>query len=305
MDKVIFLVGPTGVGKTDVALALAKEIEGEIISADSMQVYRGMDIGTSKPSQEERKTVPHHLVNILEPSEEYSVADFSAKAQGAIEEILSRNKVPLAVGGSGLYVRGLIDGLFPDRGKDAALRTQLYQEAEEKGTLWLYERLSKVDPQASSAIHPHDLRRVVRALEVYERTKIPISCLRKNTQGIKDRYAVELYGLIRPRTELYKRIDSRAEKMFEDGLVEEVKRLIRGRLSQTAQQAIGYREIIDYLDGRYDFEEARRLLKRNTRRYAKRQLTWFRKDKRIKWIEIKPDDSKNHVVRKIMTAADN
>ncbi|MFH1407059.1 MAG: tRNA (adenosine(37)-N6)-dimethylallyltransferase MiaA [Candidatus Omnitrophota bacterium] len=286
-NRVIFIVGPTAVGKTEYAIELAKKVNGEVISADSMQVYRGMDIGTSKPTGHQRKEIPHYLIDIIEPDEEYSCADFREKAEALIKDIIARKKTPIVVGGSGLYVRALIDGLFQGPGADWDLRERIYEEAKIYGNEYLYERLKTLDASAAAAIKPNDLRRIVRALEVCEKANAPITQLRKETHGIKDKYDVKIMGLLRERGELYKRIDARVDRMFDDDLLEETKKLLKkGKFSRTAAQALGYKEIIGHLNGEYSLDEAKRLTKRNTRHFAKAQLTWFRKDKTIEWVEL-------------------
>ena len=284
-QRVLFIVGPTAVGKTELAVELAKRLGGEVISADSMQVYRGMDVGTSKPTASQRSEIPHYLVDILEPSQEYSCADFKEKAKPLIEDILARKKLPMVVGGSGLYVRALVDGLFAGPGADWDLRKALYEEAEFSGTEALYERLKKMDDATAENIMPNDARRIIRALEVCLKTDDKISELRKNTQGIISKYDVKMIGLIRERAELYNRIDKRVDEIFERGLVEETEALVKKNPSRTAMQALGYKEVAGLLRGEHSLDEAKRLAKRNTRHFAKRQLSWFRRDKRIEWID--------------------
>src|SRR3989338_2710123 len=285
-NKLIFLVGPTAIGKTGISFELAKLIECEIISCDSMQVYRGMDLGTSKPAKVLFDSIPHHLIDIIEPSEEFSVARFRGLATKAIEEIISRGKTPLLVGGSGLYVKVLIDGIFEAPTTDRELRERLQQEAEEFGTGILYRRLQEVDRDSAGKIHANDLRRIIRALEVYEKAKAPISELRKNTTGLSGKYDIRIFGLNMERAALYRKIDERVDLMFDEGLVSEARALLEGKLSLTASQALGYKEAFGYLRGEYDTEEAKRLIKRNTRHFAKRQLTWFRRDERVEWITL-------------------
>lgn len=284
--EVIFIVGPTASGKTEYSLKLAKKLNGEIISADSMQAYKGMDIGTSKPSLKERRAVPHHLIDILKPNEEYNAALFKERAERIIEDIIKRKRMPIVVGGSGLYVKALVDGIFEGPSADWKLRKRLEKEAEAKGNEFLYKRLKQLDPKAASKIEPQNLRRIIRALEVIEKMKKPFSQLKLKAKGIASKYKIRMIGLTMPREKLYRRIDERAECMFEDGLVKEVKAILKKypRLSRTASQALGYKEVIGCLNGSYSLDEAIRLTQRNTRRFAKRQLTWFRRDPRVKWI---------------------
>jgi tRNA dimethylallyltransferase len=284
MLPTVFLVGPTGAGKTRVAVWLAKRINAEIVSADSMSVYRGMDIATAKPSVAQRKEVPHHLIDVVELTDSFSVGLYRKLATAAIQDIGERGKVALVCGGTGLYVRSLLDGLFEGPEADWELRARLRAEAQHKGTEALHARLKTVDPLAAEKVSPNDLRRLVRALEVYEKTHRPISEFQDQWKQ-NNTPAPPIFGLTMHREALYSRIDERVEEMFRRGLVEETRRLLgRGlRSNRTAMQAIGYKEVIGFLEGEYSLEEAERILKRNTRRYAKRQLTWFRKDDRIVW----------------------
>lgn len=297
--KIFFLVGPTAVGKTEIAVGLAKKINAEIISCDSMQVYKKMNIISQKPSLSLRKKIKHHLIDIISPGKEYNVADYQKQATLKIKDILKRDKTPLFVGGTGLYMSILLDGIFNAKIKNRKIRDRLYTQAKKYGKEKLYQQLEKIDPQAVLRIHPNDLRRIVRALEVYVNTKIPISELQKKRKGILEDYNVKIFCLNRDRGELYQRIDRRVDSMFNQGLVEEVKSLLRLTLSKTASQVIGIEEIKGYLEGKYDLAEAKRLVKCNSRHYAKRQLSWFRRDKRIDWIFIKDTDSSEDIVKRI------
>ncbi len=286
MERLIFLVGPTAIGKTGISLELAKIGNGEIISCDSMQVYRGMNIGTSKPAKRLLDTIPHHMVDILDPAEEFSVAQFRKLAVEAIEDILARKKMPLLVGGSGLYVKVLIDGIFEGPPADREFRQRLKEEADGSGIGALYKRLQQVDAKSAEKIHRNDLRRIIRALEVYEKAGTPLSELKSNTVGLAGKYNIRIFGFNMERAVLYRKIDERVDLMFGDGLVEEAGKLLRDKLSMTASQALGYKEVFGCLKGEYSPDEARDLLKRNTRRYAKRQLTWFRANKEIEWVTL-------------------
>lgn len=279
--RLIFLVGPTGVGKTEVSLILAKKIDAEIVSCDSMHIYKYMDIGTQKPPLSVRSEIRHHLIDVIEPTEEFNVAKYRQLALQVIKDIHKRAKLPLIVGGTGLYMKAILDGLFPAPGRDLKLRKQLEQIDTEK----LYRTLQKVDPPTAKLIHKNDRRRILRALEVYYTTHRPMSELKKKTQPLSSTYQIKIFGLIRPRNELYARINRRVDHMFKDGFIQEGKRLLRMKLSDTASQAIGYKEIFAYLHGEYDINLAKELIKKRTRNYAKRQLTWFKADKRIKWVE--------------------
>ncbi|MDP3786203.1 MAG: tRNA (adenosine(37)-N6)-dimethylallyltransferase MiaA [Candidatus Omnitrophota bacterium] len=298
-ERLVFLVGPTAIGKTGISIELAGLINGEVISCDSMQVYKGMDIGTSKPAEGLITRIPHHMIDIIEPSDEFSVAQFRRMAVKAIEDIIARGKTPLVVGGSGLYVKVLIDGIFEAPSTDREFRARLKQEADEFGTGILYIRLQEVDKEAASGIHPNDLRRILRALEVYEKAKAPISQLRTNTVGLSDKYEVRIFGLNMERPALYKKIEERVDLMFKEGLVDEAKRLTEKKLSLTASQALGYKEVFAFLRGEYDIEEAKRLIKRNTRHYAKRQFTWFRRDKRIEWMMLDENFDSKEIAKEI------
>lgn len=285
-ERLVFLVGPTAIGKTEISLELAGLINGEIVSCDSMQVYKGMDIGTSKPAKDLLVKIPHHMIDVIEPSAEFSVAQFRRMAVKSIEDIIARGRVPLIVGGSGLYMKVLIDGIFEAPSTDREFRTRLKQEADEFGAGILYKKLQEADKEAASRIHPNDLRRILRALEVCEKAKAPISQLKTNTVGLSDKYDIRIFGLNMERPVLYKKIEERVDLMFEEGLVEEARGLMRQEPSLTASQALGYKEIFAFLRGEYDIGEAKRLIKRNTRHYAKRQLTWFRRDNRVEWIML-------------------
>lgn len=279
-EKVYIILGPTASGKTAVAIELAKKLNGEIISADSMQIYKGMDIGTAKPSIEERQGIPHHLFDIAEPDETYSVAMFQQAAKACIEDIIIRGKVPIVAGGTGLYLNALTYDLdFTETSQDSAFREELMQ----KDALMLYDMLSKQDAQAAMRIHPHDKKRIVRRLEIL-----------KNEGSAKDyvfrrpneAYQFIMAGLTTDRAVLYERINRRVDGMVEQGLVEEVKALAQTYTNaSTSMQAIGYKELLCYLQGNDTLESAVEKIKRNSRRYAKRQWIWFKRDDRIVWYD--------------------
>lgn len=296
---IIFIVGPTAIGKSDIALSLAKQINAEIISCDSMQIYKGMDIITSKPTLSQRKKVQHHLLDIVKPNSEYNVSLFRTQALKKIKQVHKIKKIPLLVGGTGLYMTVLVDGIFKDQANDEAIRSRLFQQANLLGRQYLYERLQNVDPAAAQKIHPHDLKRIIRALEVYQITGKPISVLQKTRKGLSQDYNLFMFCLNMERVLLYQRIDERVEKMFRQGLVAEVKRLLGFSLGRTAGYAIGIKEVKGYLQGSYDLAESKRLMQRNTRLYAKRQLTWFRKDKRIIWVDVAAEEQPSIVARRI------
>jgi tRNA dimethylallyltransferase len=288
MAPLLVIAGPTAVGKSQVALQVAAALGGEIVSADSVQVYRGLDIGTSKASLEERRLVPHHLLDIADPRENYTVADFQRDAREAVERIQARGRLPVLVGGTGLYIRALLRGFaFGETGEDESLRLKLNEEAELHGPEVLHERLAAVDPAAAAKIHPRDLRRLLRALEVFTRSRRPISLQRLDTAGSSG-YDVLMFVLNRPREQLYQRIEQRVETMLGEGLVEEVRGLLCGGVPAgcKAMQSLGYRQIVACLQGTMTLPAAVELIKRDTRRYAKRQLTWFRSEPEAFWIDL-------------------
>lgn len=279
--RVIVLLGPTAVGKTAASLLLARRLETEIISADSMQVYRGMDIATAKPTPQERALVRHHLIDVVEPSERFSAGQYLAEARAVIEGLHERGMVPLVVGGTGLYVAAMTRGLFEAPEADERLRARLH--ALPAGEL--RSRLLRVDPEAAEEIESTDVRRMVRALEVYELTGEPITALRRRSTNPLPFEFIKL-ALTRDRQELYDMIEGRVEAMLQEGLVQEARQVLAGAPCETAMQAIGYKEIARYLQGLCPLDEAVELLKRNTRRYAKRQMTWFRKEESLRWVDV-------------------
>lgn len=285
----LVIVGPTATGKTTVAVEVAKKIRGEIISADSMLIYRYMNIGTAKPTMEERQGIPHYMLDLIDPDEQYSVALFQQQAEKHIYEIIAKDRLPLLVGGTGLYIRSVIDHYdFTFTGIDTALRLRLQNEAKISGVKAVYCQLKEVDPVTAAKLHPNNLKRVIRALEVYHQTGRPASNFQTRDQQPRPKYNLLMFGLNMDRQVLYKRIEERVDKMLLAGLVEEVQQLLdRGYGPELiSMQGLGYKEIIPYLEGRTTLEEAVLLLKRNTRRFAKRQVTWFKHDQRINWIDI-------------------
>lgn len=285
--KVLIIVGPTASGKTDLAVRLAEQLGGEIVNADSMQVYRGMDIGTAKPSPELRKRVPHHLIDIREPDMDFSASDFRQEAARAIADIAGRGKRPIIVGGTGLYIRALLRGLVDSPSGAGKVRGELEEEAGARGGEEMLEELALVDPVTAARLHPHDLVRIIRALEVYRLTGVPISRQRLAHGFREDHYLPLKIGLSVERAELYDRINRRVERMMAEGLVDEVRALLERGFAPAlkSMRSIGYRQICGYLTGEYPLEEAVRLIKRDSRRYAKRQTTWFKGDNEIYWVE--------------------
>lgn len=287
-EKVVVIIGPTAVGKTKLSIDIAKHFNGEIISGDSMQIYRKMDIGTAKITKKEMEGIPHHLIDIKDPTESYSVADFQANVRALISEITSRNKLPIIVGGTGLYIQSVIyDYQFSKQGSNDSIRLQLEKEVEERGIEPIYEMLRKIDSESAEKIHPNNHRRVIRALEVYLTTGQTMSQNQEEQIENELLYDATLIGLTMEREKLYNRINARVDKMMRDGLVEEVETLHKQNIRNVQSiQAIGYKEVYDYLDGKVTLEEALELLKRNSRRYAKRQLTWFRNKMNVTWIDM-------------------
>ena len=285
--KVIVIVGPTASGKTSASISVAKKLNGEIISADSMQIYREMNIGTAKVTKEEADGIKHYLVDVVNPDEVFNVTKYKEMAEAAIEEILAKGKTPIIVGGTGLYVSTLINGIeFAEVGEDVEYREKMTALAEEKGAEYLHNELRKVDPDAAKAIEMNNIRRVVRALEIFKligKTKTQLDI--ESRKEVK--YDYKVYGIDTPREELYNRINVRVDKMFEEGLLEEVKYVNeKYKISSTAIQGLGYKEVIEYIDGKVTYEEMIEKLKMETRRYAKRQLTWFRREEKIKWCPL-------------------
>jgi tRNA dimethylallyltransferase len=284
---VLALVGPTAAGKTGLALQVAERLGAEVVSADAMLVYRGMDIGTAKPTRQERDRVPHHLVDLVDPGEEFSVARFQPLARAAIADVLGRGRVPLLVGGSGLYFHAVVDEfVFPPT--DPAVRARLEAEAAEGGLAGLYGRLAAADPAAAARIQPGNLRRTVRALEVMELTGRPFSSFRAAMDDPVSRYRLTVLGLD-PGSELVRaRVAERVAEMARAGLVEEVRRLAGRPLSRTARQALGYKELLDAMEQGTPVAEALEAVVRRTRSYARRQLAWFRRDPRVRWSTLPP-----------------
>ncbi len=282
--RIIFLVGPTAAGKTEFSIKLARRLNAEIICCDSMQIYKDMEILSSQPSRQELKKIQHHLVSIVAPGKEFNVSKYRGLALKKIKEIIKKGKTPLFVGGSGLYMSVVVDGIFKVKASDKKVRDKLYDQASRSGSSYLHEKLLEIDPRAAAKIHPNDTKRIVRALEVFEVTGKPISALQATRQGLEDKYEIIILGLDLPQEKLDQRINQRVDKMFRRGLVKEVKKLLRLKLSKTGRYAIGISEIKGYLDGLYSLDQAKELIKKNTRHYARRQMTWFRKDKRIRWI---------------------
>ncbi|MFA5839647.1 MAG: tRNA (adenosine(37)-N6)-dimethylallyltransferase MiaA [Candidatus Margulisiibacteriota bacterium] len=289
--QTIILLGPTAVGKSKAAVELALQINGEIISADSMQVYRGMDIGTAKPTKEEQKGIPHHLIDIRNPEESWTVSDFVEQSNHLTIQLSSKGKTPIIVGGTGLYLWTLINGYnFAGIKSDEAIRKRL----EELPPSTLYAQLSTVDPLSAQKIHPHNKKRVMRALEVFELTGEPISKQQEKLANGKQLTAT-IIGLTLPRNQLYEHIEQRIENMIKAGLIDEVKGLLDKGYSKglTSMQALGYKEVVEFLEGRWDREKLIYELKKRTRHFARRQMTWFRRFRNVQWIDATPENLNN------------
>jgi len=294
----ILILGVTASGKGRLAFDLAQSLGAEIISIDSMKVYRRMDIGTAKPPQEARQRVKYHLIDIVEPSDSFSVGAFRDAALGAIEQIKSRKKKIIAVAGTALYIKALLYGLFEGPGTNQQIRAELKARAQEQGLAKLHHELTKIDPIAAERINPNDSKRIIRALEVYQLTGKPISSLQKQWDNDDNKHDWTIIGLRREKTEESKRINSRVKNMIADGLVDEVRSLLAEEkpLSKQARCAIGYAEIIEYLNGQISLEEAIELIKKNTRRLAKNQRTWFKTFKNVRWLDIEPDETAEEIL---------
>lgn len=299
----VILTGPTAVGKTSLSIALAKAINGEIVSADSMQVYRHMDIGSAKITTEEMAGVPHHLIDVLEPTEAFNVVIFQKLAKEAMAGIYERGHIPILVGGTGFYIQAVLYDIdFTENDEDPSLRKELEAFAKREGAEALYERLKVVDPASCGSIHAHNVKRVIRALEFYEKTGQPISAHNEVQRQNVSPYRFAYFVLNDRREKIYSRIDLRVEQMVAAGLVEEVQRLKEMGCTKdmVSMQGLGYKEILRYLEGELTLEEAIYLIKRDTRHFAKRQLTWFRREKEVIWVEKSEIDQNGQDVRNRM-----
>jgi tRNA dimethylallyltransferase len=302
---VVVIVGPTCSGKTTLSLKLAELIPSEIISADSRQIYKLLDTGTAKPSKQQREKFPHHLIDVLDPSENYDVSKFEKDAYGIIDQIHKKNKTPIVVGGSGLYIKVLIDGIFSTADKNEEYRNELLQKRKDFGNEFLYEELKKADPMSATKMLPQNWKRVMRALEVFHTTGEPIWKHHQKQSSTKERqYVFKQFGLNWDRKILYANIDRRVDWMIENGLIEEVKTILNMGYDKSLNSlnTVGYKEIIQYLDGIISLEKAIELIKRNTRHYAKRQMTWFRKDNRIQWFDVYDLNEMDIIAKKIISA---
>ena len=297
------LTGPTACDKTEIGFTVAQKIKGEIVSADSMLFYRGMDIGTAKPSPGMRELVPHHFIDIIDPWESYSVGRYVDDVEALISDVDSEERKFLVVGGSPLYIKGLVDGIFNGPAADWDIRRELEELADEKGNQHVHDILQKIDPAKAGELHPNNLRRIIRAIEVYRITGKPVSVLQEQYKLAKKSYQFKIMCLAREKEDIYRRINERVETMFDKGLVDEVRSLLdnpRG-LSKQAKQALGYKEVIQYLDGGFTLDDAKEMVKQSTRRFAKRQMTWFRSFPDIQWLEADEHEGSGPISDEIIT----
>ena len=294
-QKVIVIVGPTGIGKTKLSIELAKKIDGEIVSADSMQIYKKMNIGTAKPTVEEKQNIPHHMMDILDMGTNFSVAEYQSRAFSCIENILSRGKQPIVVGGTGLYINSIVDEIiYSEIEENAEYRLKLEKIASEKGNEVLYNELKGKDPKAAERIKLNDLKRIIRALEVFEMTGKTITEQQENSKPQDKKYEYIIIGLKTDREIIYDRINKRVDQMFEQGLLEEAREILKSvNEDNTSHQAIGYKELKKYFAGEESLEEAKENIKKESRHYAKRQFTWFNRNDKIIWLdsEVKTEEN--------------
>ena len=297
------LTGPTACDKTEIGFTVAQKIKGEIISADSMLFYRGMDIGTAKPSLDMRELVPHHFIDIVDPWESYSVGRYVDDVESLIDTADSKDRKFLIVGGSPLYVKGLVDGIFNGPEADWDIRRDLEELADEKGNQYVHDILQKIDPDKAVELHPNNLRRIIRAIEVYRITGKPVSELQEEYKLTRKSYQFNILCIAREREDIYRRINERVEIMFDKGLVDEVQSLLDnpGGLSKQAKQALGYKEIIQYLDGGLTLDDAKEMVKQSTRRFAKRHMTWFRRFPDVQWLETEELEGPESISDEIIT----
>ncbi len=301
--KLFILVGPTAIGKTNLSIELAKRLNGEIISADSMQIYKYMDIGTAKITEAEKKNVVHHLIDEVTPDIEFSVSDFQSRANVYINEVNDKDKLPMIVGGTGLYINSLIYDLnFTESISNWDLRREYEEKANLHGNQYIHDELRNIDPISADRIHVNDIQRVIRAIEIYTETGKPMSEYYKDFRKPNDKFDIVMIGLTMDRDKLYSRINERIDIMMDSGLIDEVKSLLDRGYDENliSMQAIGYKEVIQYLKGEYSLEDTIDTLKRESRRYAKRQLTWFRREERVHWIDLDQFDDKDNLLEQIM-----
>ncbi|MBO4396761.1 MAG: tRNA (adenosine(37)-N6)-dimethylallyltransferase MiaA [Eubacterium sp.] len=307
-NRILVISGPTAVGKTDISLELAEKLNGEIINADSMQVYRGMNIGTAKLPEDKRKNIPHHLIDICDPSENYDVMRFQNDAVKCIEDITARGNTPILVGGTGFYIQAVLYDIdFSSMPPDEDFRSELEEYAKHNGAEALHDRLRAIDPVSADSIHSNNIKRVIRAIEYYEQTGIPFSEHNREQRGKNSPYDFLYAVLTMPREILYERIDKRVDEMIRDGLVNEVRDLLDQEPppGKTAMQGLGYKEIASYLNGECSLDEAVRILKRDTRHFAKRQLTWFKRERSVTYFDKSEYSSLDLLAESIATCFEN
>lgn len=299
----IILTGPTAVGKTALSLRLADTVGGQVVSADSMQVYRRMDIGTAKITKEEMRGIPHYLIDVLEPEEEFNVVRFQSMAKEALTQIYQEDKLPIVVGGTGFYIQALLYDIDFMAEEESTCRQELQTLAEEKGADYLHGLLAETDPVSAAAIHPNNVKRVIRALEFYQKNGIPISLHNQEQRKKESPYNFVYFVLNDDRSRLYERIDDRVELMLKQGLVEEVRRLKAAGCDRdmVSMQGLGYKEILNYLENRCSYEEAVYTLKRDTRHFAKRQLTWFKREREVVWLNRQEFESEDAIFSYMLT----
>ncbi|HSV43451.1 MAG TPA: tRNA (adenosine(37)-N6)-dimethylallyltransferase MiaA [Candidatus Bathyarchaeia archaeon] len=298
--KIIFIVGPTATGKTAVGALVCQRISGEVVSCDSMQVYDGVDVLSNKPSRDERKAAFHHLIGHVPLSEEYDVGRYRQQALRCIDEIFKRGKIPVVVGGTGMYVKVLLDGIFDAGSVPRWNRWLLEFQAQLMGSAFMHRKLQRVDLKAAQKIHPNDLRRIIRGLEVFQATGKPLSQWQDEREGLWGQHDIRVFGLDMDRAALYDRINRRVDDMFDQNAVQEVSYLRDIHWSRTAKSIIGVQEILNYLSGAWPLERAKEEIKKNSRHLAKRQLTWFRAEKRVEWIMVGVEEDASAVAQKIM-----
>jgi len=303
MKKIVIICGPTGIGKTSFAIKLAQLFNGEIISADSMQIYQQMDIGTAKPTLEELKFAPHHLIDFIDPKDDFDAGLYVKAADDAIAKIINKGKIPIVAGGTGLYIKALLYGLFRIEPACKKVLDRLNREHRERGKLYLYEKLEKCDPEAAKKIHPNDSFRVIRALEFYQTNSQRISERKADHNFNENRYDFIKIGLYTDREKLYERINKRVDIMLSQGLLKEVTTLVENgySLDLKPMQSIGYKHMGMFIKNEVEWEEAVRLLKRDTRRYAKRQFTWFNKDREINWVKPSQFEESKKLIKEFLT----
>ena len=299
MNNIICIAGPTASGKTALAVSLAEKIDGEVVSCDSMQIYKGMDIGTAKPTSEEMRGIPHHMLNVADPNEDFSVSRYCEIATPIVDSIIARGKVAIIAGGTGLYMDSLIRGNTFAPYPSTGMREKLEMQADAEGMEAMLNLLRSIDPESANRLHLSDRKRILRALEVYYETGETITTHNLRTQQIPPRYSPVWFGLEdADRADLYARIDNRVEQMLQDGLLDEIRRLLESGISAkcTAMQAIGYKEFVDFLNGACTLEEATSNVQQASRHYAKRQLTWFRKNSAVHWLRRQKGDTTNEIL---------